>query len=464
MHSKHPKVLHEVCGQSMLQRTLTAAASLEPTCVVTVVRYQAEEVAAAAAQALPEVRIAHQTDVPGTGSAAAAGLEVLPARFDGDVLITSADVPLLDGEALGTFIAQHRESGAAASVLTARVDDPTGYGRILRSPAGLISAIVEERDATDEQRAVREINSGTYLFQARALSEALARVGLENAQHERYLTDAVELLAEGGSPVAAVPVDDPWLVQGVNDRVQLTAVAQELNRRIVRHWQLAGVTVIDPERTRIDATAALGIDVTLLPGSRLAGTTVVQDGALIGPDTTLIDCEVGEGAEVVRTHATSSRIGAGAHVGPFSYLRPGTALGQDGKIGAFCETKNVSIGARTKLPHLSYAGDAEIGTDSNIGAGSIFANYDGVHKHRSTVGSFVRTGAHNVFVAPVHVGDGVYSGAGTVIRDDVPAGALAMNVAPQQNHEGWVAVHRAGTGSADAAQAAQNPEDESGSN
>lgn len=454
MHSHTPKVLHEIAGVSMLRRALAAAAALDPVRVVTVVRYQADEVATAAIAALPQVRIAHQTEVPGTGSAAAAGLQALPAQFPGDVLITSADVPLLDADALRAFADAHHESGAAASILTARVDDPTGYGRILRAADGAVRGIVEERDATADERAITEINAGTYLFRASALAAALARVGTDNAQHERYLTDAVALLVADGQTVDAHPVADPWLVQGVNDRVQLAAVARELNARIVRRWQLAGVTVIDPATTWIDESAALGEDVTVYPGSRLAGTTVVQDGAVIGPDTTLIDCEVGADAEVLRTQATSARIGSRAHVGPFSYLRPGTDLGADGKIGAFCETKNVIIGARTKLPHLSYAGDAEIGTDSNIGAGSIFANYDGVHKHHSTVGSFVRTGAHNVFVAPVHIGDGVYSGAGTVIRQDVPAGSLAMSNAPQENREGWVAVHRAGTGSAEAARAA----------
>lgn len=454
MKSATPKVLHELAGRPMIGHVLAAAEALEPEHVILVARHQRERVEEAARELLPRVEIAAQGEVPGTGAAADAGLALLDDGFVGDVLITSGDVPLLGAGPLGAFLAAHRDAEAAASVLTASLPDPSGYGRVVRDGVGDVQAIVEDGDATDAQRAIHEINSGTYLFQANDLRRALEQVGTDNAQNEKYLTDAIGVLVAEGRKVIAHRIDDPVLVRGVNDRQQLAEVARELNDRIVRRWRLAGVTIQDATSTWIDVTVELGQDVTLLPGTQLRGTTVVQDEATVGPDTTLIDTEVGFGADVTRVHAISARIGENAHVGPFSYLRPGTVLGAEGKIGTFVETKNVTIGRGAKVPHLSYAGDAEIGEGSNIGAGTIFANYDGVHKHRSTVGPQVRTGAHNVFVAPVHIGAGVYSGAGTIIRKDVPAGALAITQAPQVNREGWVAEHRAGTASADAAEVA----------
>jgi bifunctional UDP-N-acetylglucosamine pyrophosphorylase/glucosamine-1-phosphate N-acetyltransferase len=248
------------------------------------------------------------------------------------------------------------------------------------------------------------------------------------------------------------------MVAGVNDRVQLAEASRRMNELIVRRWQLDGVTVVDPATTWIDSDVVLAEDVEVLPGTQLKGATLVQRGATVGPDTTLVDCEIGEGATVTRTDATLAVIGAGASVGPFAYLRPGTYLGADGKIGTFVETKNSTIGPGSKVPHLSYIGDTTVGEQSNVGAGTITANYDGVNKSATVVGSHVRTGSHNVFVAPVTIGDGAYTGAGTVVRKDVPPGALAVNVAPQRNMEGWVAANRPGTPAARAAEDA--PADE----
>jgi bifunctional UDP-N-acetylglucosamine pyrophosphorylase / glucosamine-1-phosphate N-acetyltransferase len=281
----------------------------------------------------------------------------------------------------------------------------------------------------------------------------LPTITTRNAQNEKYLTDAAEQIRNGGGRIEAVPVSDPWLVTGINDRAQLSAAACELNARIVRGWQLAGVTVQDPSTTWIDLDATLAEDVEILPGTQIKGATVIERGATIGPDTTLLDCEIGANAVVKRTDATLAVIGAGASVGPFAYLRPGSYLGADGKIGTFVEVKNSRIGDGTKVPHLSYIGDAEVGEHSNVGAGTIIANYDGVNKHKTAVGSHVRTGAHNVFVAPVRIGNGAYTGAGTVVRKDVPAGALAISVAPQRNIVGWVESHRPGTAAATAAAA-----------
>jgi bifunctional UDP-N-acetylglucosamine pyrophosphorylase/glucosamine-1-phosphate N-acetyltransferase len=324
----------------------------------------------------------------------------------------------------------------------------------VRNADGGFDRIVEQKDATDDERAIDEINAGIYAFGAGALRDQLANLTTDNVQGEKYLTDVIQLLREAGSEVEAVPVSEPWLVAGINDRAQLSETAARLNALIVRGWQLNGVTIEDPATTWIDLDVTIEPDVTIRPGTQLKGATVIATGAVVGPDTTLVDCEVGANAAVKRTDATLSVIGDGASVGPFSYLRPGTVLGADGKIGTFVETKNSTIGEGSKVPHLSYVGDATIGVHSNIGAGSIFANYDGVRKHHSEVGSHVRTGSHGVFVAPIRIGDGAYTGAGTVVRKDVPAGALGVNVAPQRNIEGWVQEHRPGTAAAQAAEAA----------
>jgi bifunctional UDP-N-acetylglucosamine pyrophosphorylase/glucosamine-1-phosphate N-acetyltransferase len=275
-----------------------------------------------------------------------------------------------------------------------------------------------------------------------------------NAQRELYLTDVVGIARADGRRVGALVCADPWLVQGVNDRVQLAAVGAEYNRRLLETWMRAGVTVVDPASTWLDAGVELARDVLIEPGVQLRGRTVVGEGAVIGPDSTLTDMRVGPGASVIRTHGRESEIGAGASVGPFAYLRPGAVLGERGKIGTFVEVKNSEIGSGSKVPHLSYVGDATIGDHTNIGAASVFVNYDGVAKHRSVVGSYARTGSDNMFVAPVTVGDGAYTGAGAVIRRNVPPGALAVSGGPQRILDQWVLKHRQGTPSAEAAQRA----------
>jgi bifunctional UDP-N-acetylglucosamine pyrophosphorylase/glucosamine-1-phosphate N-acetyltransferase len=400
---------------------------------------------------LPGAQIVDQDETPGTGRAVELAVSALPAEFDGDVLVLNGDVPLLNAPTVREALAAHRASGAAATILTTTVEDPNGYGRIVRAPDGSVERIVEHADASAEELAVAEINAGVYLFRSAGLVELLARLSLDNAQGEKYLTDVIHLLRAAELRVEARHVMPSWLVAGINDRAQLSEAAARLNRMIVHGWQLAGVSVQDPTTTWIDLNTTLAPDVTVLPGTQLRGATVVATGATIGPDTTLVDCEVGEGAIVKRTDATEAVIGAGATVGPFAYLRPGTRLAEKGKIGTFVETKNAVIGRGSKVPHLSYVGDATVGEGANIGASTIFANYDGVNKHRSEVGSHVRTGSHNVFVAPVKIGDGAYTGAGTVVRRDVPAGALAINEAPQRNIEGWVARKRPGTEAARAA-------------
>ena len=476
MKSATPKVLHSLAGRSLVGHALTAAASLDPQRIVVVVRHEREQVASHIELIAPHALLADQDDIPGTGRAVHCGLstldatavaarvaggevgtDVLGTQLSGAVVVTSGDVPLVDGELLGSLVDAHEQSGAAVTLLTARVDDPTGYGRVVRD-AGTdeVVEIVEEKDASDEQRGIDEINAGIYVFDAAVLRGALAQLGQDNAQGEMYLTDVIAIARGAGGRVHPFVAPDAAATEGVNDRVQLAAAGRRLNDRIVERWMREGVTVVDPSTTWIDADVTLAPDVTLLPGTQLQGATEIASGATVGPDTTLTDVQVGAGATVTRSHGSGAVIEAGATVGPFSFLRPGTHLGADGKIGAFVETKNATIGEGSKVPHLSYVGDATVGRGSNVGAGTIFVNYDGVSKSQSTVGDHVRIGSDNSLIAPVTIGDGAYTGAGAIIRRDVPSGALALSSAPQQNVDGWVVRRRPGTPSAQAAeQAAQ---------
>jgi bifunctional UDP-N-acetylglucosamine pyrophosphorylase/glucosamine-1-phosphate N-acetyltransferase len=454
MKSDTPKVLHRIGGRSLLGHVLHAARGLQPDHLAVVVRHDRDRVAAHAQELDGEVRVIDQDDVPGTGRAAQCALEALPHDLSGTVLVTYADVPLQSTETLAALLEAHATAGNAVTVLTASLDDPFGYGRILRGADGSVAAIVEEKDADPQQRLVTEINSGIFAYDAQVLHEALGRVGTENAAGEMYLTDVVELAHRDGRRIGAVQAREVCETEGVNTRAQLAALGRELNRRLLDRWMADGVEVIDPATTWVDVTVELASDVTLKPGVQLHGCTTVAPHAVIGPDTTLTDVSVGPGASVVRTHAVGAVIGEGAAVGPFASLRAGTVLGANGKIGTFVETKNARIAEGAKVPHQSYVGDATIGTDTNIGAGTIFANYDGVAKHSTTIGSQCRTGSNVTFVAPVSVGDGAATGAGAVVRRDVPPGALAVSGGPQRNLEDWVQRKRPDTPAADAAAAA----------
>jgi bifunctional UDP-N-acetylglucosamine pyrophosphorylase/glucosamine-1-phosphate N-acetyltransferase len=485
MKSATPKVLHRIGGRTMLGHAIAAGRELAPEHFAVVVRHERELVAAAALELEPTAIVADQDEVPGTGRAVQCALDALDVRIhaeraaalahtdelhgadeaenhplgdgiEGAVVVLASDVPLLDGATLGQLVAAHHADGNAVTILTTEVADATGYGRIVREPGtGDVLAIVEHKDASASQRDIREINGGVYVFDAALLRRGLASLSSDNAQGEVYLTDVVAFARGEGRPVRALLSDDPMLVEGVNDRVALAALGAEMNRRILAEWMREGVTVVDPATTWVDVDVELAPDVTLLPGTQLHGATKVGTGATVGPDTTLTDVEVGTGATVVRTHGSASVIGAGASVGPFAYLRPGTRLGAEGKIGTFVETKNAEIGEGSKVPHLSYVGDATIGEHSNVGAASVTVNYDGVSKHRTVIGSYARTGADNMFVAPVTVGDGAYTAAGSVITRDVPPGALGVSRAQQKNVEGWVERRRPGTPAAEAAARAQ---------
>ncbi len=453
MKSSRSKLLHEIAGHSMLSYAVTAATVVQPEHIVVVVGHLRDQVEAHLAEIAPHVLIAVQEQQLGTGDAVQAALGQL-ANLNGDVIVTYGDVPMLTGETLAALLQEHHAQQAAVTVLTAEVPDPTGYGRILRDGDGLVSGIVEHRDADDAQRLITEINSGIYVFDSATLATALTEITPANDQGELYLTDVVTVVRKTEKPVAALLIDDLWQTEGVNDRIQLSRMNAEVNRRILQHWMREGVTVLDPATTWVHASVDLAPDVILLPGTSLEGATSIGAGARIGPDTTLIDMEIGENAVVSRTQASLSVIGPGANVGPFAYLRPGTTLGAGGKIGTFVEAKNARIGAGAKAPHLSYLGDAVIAEGANIGAGVIFANYDGVRKSTSTVGAYSFVGSNSVLAAPVEVADGAYIAAGSTITGDVGPGDLGVSRSRQRNVPGWVARKRAGTKTAQAAEAA----------
>jgi bifunctional UDP-N-acetylglucosamine pyrophosphorylase/glucosamine-1-phosphate N-acetyltransferase len=450
MKSKTMKVLHPIGGRSMIGHVLNAVQAIEPQRIVAVIGHQREQVGPHIQSLVPDVVLAVQETQDGTGHAVRVAIEAA-GTTSGTVIVAAGDTPLLRGESLREFAAEHEAAQRAVSILSGIVANPFGYGRIIRNAEGDVEAIVEEKDATPDQREIAEISSGILAFDAEFLLEALPRIRNDNNKGEYYLTDTVQLARDAGLTVGAHAIDDVMQTEGANDRVQLAELGRVLNERIVAQWMRDGVSVMDPATTWIDADVQLAPDVTILPGTQLLGATIVAEDAVIGPDTTLKDCEVGQGARVVRTHGELAVIGDRANVGPFAYLRPGTRLGIQGKIGTFVETKNAQIGDGAKVPHLSYVGDAEIGEGANIGAGTIFANYDGVAKHHTVVGRHAKTGSNNTFVAPVTIGDGAGTAGGTTVRRDVPPGALAVSSGPQRNLEGWAQSKRPGTPQADAA-------------
>ena len=454
MHSATPKVLHKVAGRSLVGHVLEAAAAIEPSHVVVVVGHGRDEVIAHLDEVAPWVDTVVQEEQRGTGHAVRIAMEALAsvdALSDGPLIVLSGDTPLLTGDTVRDLVALQVAQGAAATLLTAELEDPTGYGRVVRDADGWVDRIVEHRDADEATRAIREINAGMYAFDPADLIPALGRLTTANDQGEEYLTDVIGLMRGAGRPVAGLRVPDSDEILGVNDRAQLATAAALMRDRINERWMLAGVSMLEPASTWIDIDVDLAPDVTLLPQTSLLGPTAVSSGARIGPGTTLQACEVGEGAEVRHTWAELAVIGAQASVGPFAYLRPGSRIGERAKVGAYVEMKNSSLGAGAKVPHLSYVGDAEIGEGSNIGAATIFVNYDGVDKHATVIGRHVRIGSDTMLVAPVTVGDGAYTAAGSVITDDVPPGAMAVGRAQQRNIQGWVERKRAGTSSAQAA-------------
>jgi bifunctional UDP-N-acetylglucosamine pyrophosphorylase/glucosamine-1-phosphate N-acetyltransferase len=439
MKSSVPKVLHELCGRPMLLHVIGALQQLPLERIVVVVGHKAEKVVAT---------LHEETDVPlefveqrvqrGTGDAVSVALTVFPDELDieDDLLVVPGDTPLLRSETLAALAQEHNNSDAAATVLTARLPDPTGYGRIVRSQDGRVQYIVDHADARDDERAIDEVNTSIYCFRRSYLAPALRRLSPENAQGEYYLTDAIGVLRQAGHVVMAVTAPEASEALGVNDRVQLAEAEAVLRARINARWMREGVTMVDPTRTYVDAGVVLAPEVVLLPGTVLEGSTRVGSGSVIGPDTRLVDTAVGEGSTVTYTVAREVEVGDGVTVGPYTHLRPGTKLGRGAKAGSFVEIKSSQVAEGAKVPHLAYVGDADVGEGANIGAGTITANYDGRAKHRTRVGPGANIGSNTVLVAPVEVGEGAYTGAGSVVTRDVPAQALAKGV-PARVEEGW---------------------------
>jgi len=455
MKSSRPKVMHELAGKPMLWHALNSAAGLSPSLLVAVLGHGRDEVGQflAAAADLPPVITAVQGEQKGTGHACACALAVTGA-LSGTVLVTYGDVPMLQTATLQALTDEHIAGGNAVTILTATVADPTGYGRIIRGASGELVGIVEQKDADQSQRAIREINSGVYAFDGAVLTDALGRLSDANAAGERYLTDVVGIAQSDGRRVGSVAATDPVETEGINDRVQLAELARVLNARLVRQAQLGGVTVHDPATTWIHADVTIGPDTEILPGTQLQAGTTIGRGCSIGPDTTLIACTVDDEASVVRSHCLGAAIGRRATVGPFSFLRPETVLASDSKVGAFVEIKKSTVGPASKVPHLSYIGDTTIGAGTNIGAGTITANYDGDHKHATVIGDHAFVGSDSTLVAPVTIGDGGYVAAGSTITDDLGPGALGIARGRQHSAPGWVLRKRIGSRSATAAQAA----------
>ncbi|MPZ88082.1 MAG: UDP-N-acetylglucosamine diphosphorylase/glucosamine-1-phosphate N-acetyltransferase [Nitriliruptorales bacterium] len=425
------KVLHPAAGRTILRWVLEALRPLELDRVVVVVGHQGEAVAAEAeAAGLPGLRTVRQDEQNGTGHALRAAVDSGALQGAETVLVLPGDVPLLTAAPLRALLDAHDGHG---TLLTTELDDPTGYGRVLRD-AGGVRAIVEERDATEEQRGVREVGVSIYAFAHKALAEALHRLSTDNAQGEEYLTDVVEIMAPAG--VGAILIE-PGEVAGVNDRVQLADAGGVLRRRILERLMRDGVTVVDPATTYVAPEVTVGPDAVLLPGTHLEGATSVGAGATVGPGARLVDTTVEDGASVTYSVLLGARVGPGAKVGPFAYLRPGARLERGAKVGTFVEVKGSVIGEDSKVPHLSYIGDTTIGRGANVGAATVTVNYDGFEKHQTVIGDGARIGSDTMLVAPVSVGADAYTGAGSVITKDVPEGSLAVERGEQRVIEGY---------------------------
>ena len=457
MKSTVPKVLHPLCGRSMLGHAIAAARELSPERLIVVVGHRGDEVAAHAVSEAPEAEVVIQDRQGGTGHAVRTVIEAV-GLIPGQIIITCGDMPLLRAATLASLARAHDEAGNTVTVLTAEVAQPAGYGRIVRDGSGVISEIVEEAEATDEQRLISEVNSGCYALDGSLLADAIKRIAASKVLGQEYLTDVVAILRGDGHRVGTVLAADSAEIQGVNDRVQLAQVRRVYNDRLLEHWMRSGVTIVDPATTWLDVHVTLEPDAEIGPSTQLEGRTTIASGARVGPGCVLRDTAVGEGATLINVVSESAEIGPEASVGPFTRLRPGTKLGPGTRAGSFVEMKNAVVGEGSKVPHLTYVGDADVGTGSNIGAATVFVNYDGVAKHHTRVGDHVRIGSDTMLVAPVEIGDGAYTAAGSVITGNVPPGALGIGRARQRNLPGWVGRCRPGSTSAAAAEAAQQPE------
>ncbi len=451
MHSSTPKVLHPVCGVPLLGHVLSTVSHLSPAQTTVVIGHGKVRVQNYLTSEFKNVHTAIQEKQNGTGHAVQTALASMK-EFKGLVLIISGDTPLISPESLKDLIKVAHQNKAA--VLTAILDNPDGYGRVVRNGEN-VTKIVEDKDASASEKLIQEINTGVYIFDVQSLNETIKNLNSKNSQNELYLTDVVELMTKNNINVGIVKCEDSTEALGVNDRAQLATSQQIMQQRINEHWMQKGVTMRNPDSVVIDITAEFEQDVFIDSNCHLLGNTRIAKGVQIGPDTMLKDCVVGENSHLLRTTANDAKIGANAEIGPYTYLRPGTILEDGTKAGAYVEIKNSVIGKGSKVPHLSYVGDATIGEGTNIGAATVFVNYDGEKKHHTVVGDNVRIGSDTMLVAPVTIGDGAYTAAGSVITEDVPSGALGVERTKQRNIAGWVERKRANSKSADSARRAQ---------
>lgn len=437
MKSSHPKVAHRILGVPMVNHVITAAR--EAGCAqIAVITGHGAEVVEALIGDVPSVR---QDQQLGTGHAVMCAADAM-SDVEGSIVVLSGDSPLLRARTIASLVEARESANAAAVVLTTRLADPTGYGRIVRDAAGMMSGIVEHKDLRDDQLGIGEVNTGTYCFDARLLFEHLGRLGNDNAQGEYYLTDMIAVLRAEGLPVVDVTTDEPEETLGVNSRVQLAEAGKVLQQRINREHMLAGVTMTDPSLVWIAPGVVIGRDTVIEPMTFIYGRSEVGEGCTLGPDTRITDSVIGDSAAIDSSILVEVRVGDGATVGPRAYLRPGTVLAEKAKVGTSVEIKNSTVGEGSKVPHLSYIGDATIGSGVNVGAGTITCNYDGVRKHATTIGDGAFIGSDTMLVAPVDVGAGAVIGAGSAITRDVPAGALGIERSEQRAIEGWADKQR----------------------
>jgi bifunctional UDP-N-acetylglucosamine pyrophosphorylase/glucosamine-1-phosphate N-acetyltransferase len=439
MRSALPKVLHPICGRPMIQWPLIAAQEAGAERVVVV-----DNPKRALAEHLPDgVETVIQQEPRGTGDAVAAAAGAIDP--DAPVVVINGDMPLITAAAIGAAVKAHEELVATATIVTMELDDPSGYGRVIRDADGAVERVAETKvggDATAEELSIREVNAGLYVFDGAALLAAIGGLRSENAQGELYLPDVIPFLRAAGKAVHAHPLGDQDLARGVNDRVELALVTRLAQQRIHEAHQRAGVTIVDPASTLIEATVAIGEDTTIEPATFLRGRTRIGARCSVGPASSLIDSTLADDVTVRHSYLDGATAADGVKIGPFAYLRPKAVLRENAKAGTFVEIKNSTVGPGSKVPHLSYIGDTDIGEGSNLGAGTITANYDGHSKHRTTIGSRVRVSVDTSFVAPVTVGDDAYTAAGSVITDDVPPGALGVARQRQTNIEGYAERRR----------------------
>ncbi|MGM0470882.1 MAG: bifunctional UDP-N-acetylglucosamine diphosphorylase/glucosamine-1-phosphate N-acetyltransferase GlmU [Bacillota bacterium] len=425
MNSQLPKVLHKICGRSMAERIITTADQLNSTKNIAVIGYQSEVVKSELEDL--NVEFAYQPNQLGTGHAVMQTEEQL-ADFDGSVLVLCGDTPLLTAKTLEQLVTQQQQSNTAATVLSTKVDDPTGYGRIVRDESGDLLRIVEEQDASNQEAEIKEVNTGTYCFDSQLLFSALDQLDTDNQQGEYYLTDIIEIFTQEGQRVKAVITDDQTETLGVNTKEHLATAEQTLRRRICNQHLAAGVKIIDPANTYIDEEVAIGQDAVIYPFTFLEGQTEIGSQTIIGPQSRIIDAKIGSNVEVEHSVIREAEIESGVTVGPFAYIRPETKLGTNSKAGSFVEIKKSEVGADSKVPHLSYIGDTTIGEQVNIGAGTITANYDGVEKNRTEIADNTFVGSDSTLIAPLTIGQGAITGAGSVVTKDVADDTLVLGV------------------------------------